>query len=67
MSDRVAAFIVRLSPAPVCDACIAERLRLASPQVANLKAREVAGAGGFERRRDICSLCFEERLVTRKA
>lgn len=67
MTSNVAALISRLSPAPVCDGCIAERLQLAGPQVANLKAREVVGSGGFERRRDICSLCFKERLVTRKA
>lgn len=67
MSDPVAALISRLSPAPVCDACIAERLNLGKSQIANLKVRRVAGADGFERRRDICSLCFAERLVTRRA
>ena len=66
MNDNVNALIARLSPQPICDSCIAERLRLAGPQVANLKVREVAGSDGFERRRDICSLCFQERLVTRK-
>jgi len=66
MVDRVHAFITRLSPAPVCDACVAERLELASTQAANIKVREVVGIGGFERRRDICSLCFGERFVTRK-
>lgn len=66
MQDRVASFIARLSPEPVCDRCIAERLQLANPQTANLQAREVSGSQGFERRRDICSLCFNERLVTRK-
>lgn len=66
MTDPVHAFITRLSPAPVCDACTAERLGLQSVQAANLKIREVVGLGGFERRRDICSLCFAERLVTRK-
>jgi hypothetical protein len=66
MSDPVAALISRLSPTPVCDACIAERLNLGSPQIANLKVRMVAGTEGFERRRDICSLCFADRLVTRR-
>lgn len=63
--DRVHALISRLSPAPVCDTCVAERLGLGSTQSAN-KVREVVGMGGFERRRDICSLCFNERLVTRR-
>lgn len=64
--DRVHAFISRLSPAPVCDMCVAERLGLGSTQAANIKVREVAGSAGFERRRDICSLCLGERLVTRR-
>jgi hypothetical protein len=39
---------------------------LTTTQAANLKVREVVGMGGYERRRDICSLCFNERLVTRR-
>jgi hypothetical protein len=66
MVDRVHALISRLSPEPVCDTCVAERLSLASTQAANIKVREVVGSGGYERRRDICSLCFNERLVTRR-
>jgi hypothetical protein len=66
MVDRVHALISPLSPEPVCDTCVAERLSLASTQAANFKVREVAGSGGYERRRDICSLCFNERLVTRR-
>jgi hypothetical protein len=46
--------------------CVAERLGLGSTQAANIKVRGVAGSAGFERRRDICSLCLGERLVTRK-
>lgn len=66
MVDRIHALISRLSPEPVCDACIAERLNLSTTQTANIKVREVVGTGGYERRRDICSLCFNERLVTRR-
>lgn len=66
MVDRVHAFISRLSPSPVCDACVAERLGLRDTRAANIKVREVVGTGGYERRRDICSLCFNERLVTRR-
>ncbi|MDH7972871.1 hypothetical protein QH494_11805 [Sphingomonas sp. AR_OL41] len=66
MTDRVHALIDRLSPAPICDHCVAERLALDSVEAANIKVREVVGTGGFERRRDVCSLCSEERIVTRK-
>ena len=63
--DTVRNLIMRLSPAPICDDCVADRLNLGARQHANHKTRELAGASGFERRRDICSLCFGEKLVTR--
>ena len=65
--DDVRALVTRLSPEPVCDDCIAERLDLSVRQHANHKTRELAGAGGFERRKDVCSLCDGEKLVIRKA
>lgn len=64
--DDVRALIVRLSPQAICDHCIAERLRLSVRQHANHKTRELAGGGGFERRKDLCSLCASEKLVIRK-
>ena len=64
--DQVRAFVTRLAPNPVCDGCIAERLDLATPQRANQDTRELAGSDGFERRRDICSLCYGEKLVIRR-
>ena len=65
--EDVRALITRLSPDPVCDDCIADRLGLSVRQHANHKTRELAGTGGFERRRDRCSLCRSEKLVIRKA
>lgn len=64
--DDVRALITRLSPSPICDDCVAEKLNLSVRQHANHKTRELAGSNGFERRRDICSLCFGEKLVTRR-
>lgn len=64
--EDVERLITRLSPDPICDDCIAERLGHAHRQHANIKTRELAGMGGFERRKDICSLCFAEKLVIRK-
>ena len=65
--DDVRALVTRLSAEPVCDDCIVERLDLSMRQHANHKTRELAGAGGFERRKDVCSLCDGEKLVIRKA
>jgi hypothetical protein len=64
--DDVRAFVTRLSPEPVCDDCIADKLRLSVRQHANHKTRELAGSGGFERRRDNCGLCGKEKLVIRR-
>lgn len=63
--DQVRRLIERLSPEPVCDDCIAERLGLSVRQHANRKTRELAGRGGFERRIDACSLCGATRTVIR--
>jgi hypothetical protein len=64
--DDVRAFIARLSPEPVCDDCIAERLKLSGGQHPNHKTRELAGTDGFERRKAVCSLCSAEKLVIRR-
>ncbi len=64
--DDVRALIDRLSPEPICDDCIADRLKLSVRQHANHKTRELAGFNGFERRKDICSMCFGEKLVVRR-
>ncbi len=66
MTNPVQALIDRPSPAPICDNCVAERLALDSVEAANINVSEVVGTGGFERRRDVWSLCSEERIVTRK-
>jgi hypothetical protein len=64
--DDVRAFVIRLFPAPACEDCIADKLQLSVRQHANHKTRELAGSGGFERRRDSCSLCGKEKLVIRR-
>ncbi|HEX8443959.1 MAG TPA: hypothetical protein VF631_09970 [Allosphingosinicella sp.] len=64
--EDVRAFVTRLSPNPVCDDCISERLKISPRQHANHKARELAGKGGFERRKDRCSLCGAEKKVIRQ-
>jgi hypothetical protein len=64
--EDVRALIVRLSRETICDDCIADRLHLSIRQHANHKSRELAGSGGFERRKAACSLCGSEKLVIRK-
>lgn len=64
--EDVRALIDRLAPEPICDDCVAERLGLSVRQHANHKTRELAGSNGFERRKDICSMCFAEKLVIRR-
>ena len=65
--DDVRTFVSRLSPEAVCDDCISEKLGLSIRQHANHKTRELAGSGGFERRKGPCSLCGSDTLVICKA
>jgi len=58
----VGRFVMRLAPRPICDECLADRLSL-SCQIANRKTRELAGRHGFERRKDVCSLCNATKIV----
>ncbi|WP_395335123.1 hypothetical protein WBP07_27745 [Novosphingobium sp. BL-8A] len=57
--------VTRLSPEPVCDDCIAQTLGLPPSENAEQAVRELVGSNGFERIKDICSLCGEMRPVTR--
>lgn len=43
VEDQVRGLIERLSPEPICDDCISERLGLSVRQQANHKTRELAG------------------------
>lgn len=58
--------VVRLAPAPVCDDCLTEKLNLTVLHHADHAVRELAGSNGFERSRDDCGLCGENRLVIRR-
>ena len=61
--EQVAALIQRLSPAPICDDCIAERLQLSVRQHANHKTRELAGTSRYRRELGQCSLCDGNKKV----
>ena len=64
--EQVRALITRLAPEPIRDDCFAEKLEFGSREYANQKTRGLAGANGFERRRDICSIRYREKLVSRR-
>ena len=63
--DRVRGLIERLSPEPICDDCIAERLELSLRQHANHKTREFAGTQGVVRSMEPCAICGATKLVIR--
>ena len=65
--EDVARFVRRLSPEPVCDACIVERLSPVDSGEVARSTLELAGSTGFERRREPCSLCGSDRMVIRKS
>ena len=64
--EQIRKFVARLTPEAVCDDCIAEKLALTARQRTNRLIRELAGLDGFERRKDMCSLCALEKLVIRQ-
>ena len=63
--DEVRGLIERLSPAPICDDCISERLGLSVRQHANHKTRELAGTRRFERQIGPCAICGATKKVIR--
>lgn len=63
--EQVKALIERLTPDPICDDCISEKLGLSVRQHANHKTRELAGVQGFERMLAPCALCGATKKVIR--
>lgn len=55
--ERVRNLVVRLSPDPICDDCITERLNL------SVRQHELMTEPGFERRVDACTLCGCQKKV----
>lgn len=64
-SMRVEALIRRMDGAPLCDACITDRLDLSSVAQASVATSAAGGTAGFERMKVPCSLCGETRPVIR--
>jgi hypothetical protein len=66
VADRVKGLIAILAPEALCDRCIAQRLGLGVGHQAAQDARALAGEAGFERRKAVCAICGETRIVTRR-
>lgn len=66
MLMSVRRLVERLAPAPICDACVAERLTLPVNDELHAVLGELAVERGFDRERAPCSLCERAGPVTRK-
>lgn len=64
--DDIRAPIDRLAPAPICDDCISDRLGLSVRRHDNHKTGKLADSNGFEYCKDICSMCYGEKLLIRR-
>jgi hypothetical protein len=64
--DAVDKFVSRLAPEAVCNDCIAGKLNLPDQMHSDQATRMLAGANGFERIKDRCSICGLVKLVIRK-
>jgi len=65
IADRVEALVRRMDGTPLCDECITDRLDLSSMAQASVATSTFSGVGGFERLRERCGLCGEQRHVIR--
>lgn len=68
MSDLSAVdkFVRRLAPEAVCNDCIAGKLGISDQAEAAHATRMLAGANGFERIKDRCSICGLIKSVIRQ-
>jgi hypothetical protein len=63
---RVRNLIARLSPAGICDECLAGLVELSKRSEAGNLARQLVGHDSYQRGRDKCCMCQQTRQVTRK-
>ncbi len=61
--ERVRDFIIRQAPSKMCDDCITEQLNVSRRQHVNHKTNELAKLPNFDRHKDICTLCGNNKLV----
>ncbi len=63
---RVRSLIARLSPAAICDECLARLAELTKRSEAGNLARQLVGHDNYQRSRDQCCMCQQARQTTRK-
>lgn len=63
--NRIRAFVERLSPELVCEACVVERLEIREEQMAASIIHELTGHAEFERELGPCAMCGEVTQTTR--
>jgi hypothetical protein len=64
--QRINEFITKHRPNAFCDDCIAEKLDLSRRQQAHRVTSALGPTGDFRREVDSCSLCGNEKKVTRR-
>jgi len=64
--ERARRLVERLSPAPICDECIAQTIAEPAVDQVQISVREFAIERGFARENDACSLCGQRTMVTTK-
>lgn len=63
--ERIYTFLRERTPAPVCDDCLAKEADVSQRQTVNTIASALGLTTDFDRREATCSLCKNEKLVTR--
>lgn len=64
--EQVRRHIARLTPAGICDDCLAGAVGLTARADARKLARELLGTNGFERSNGKCCMCNAAKATTRK-
>lgn len=63
--ERIHKFLTERTPEPICDDCIAERSDVSPRQQVNPIASALGLTTDFRRGHGTCSICKNDKLVTR--
>lgn len=62
---KTRSLVTRLSPEPICDDCIADKLDIADISEVIIKTTELATNMGFEKINASCGICDQRKRVMR--
>ena len=65
VAERVNRYITNLRGKPVCDPCLVGKLHLSSAAYAQQITAALGTTSDFDRQKDTCSLCNNERIAIR--